>query len=128
MQSIIRKIIVASAFGVAATLGANTAFAATTVKVPFSFTVAGKTLPAGNYHVNHDSTGSFVILESLESSQSFTWLLCPGQPGPNEEKVALRFDDRGDTHVLQSIQFGSMITPRLDKNKKGASEPDLQGQ
>jgi hypothetical protein len=128
MQSIIRKIILASAFGVAATLGANTAFAATTVKVPFSFTVAGKTLPAGNYHVNRDSTGSFVTLESLESSQSFTWVLSPGQPDPYDEKVALRFHDRGDTHVLQSIQCGSMITPRLDKIKKGSSERDLQGQ
>ena len=128
MQSIIRKVILTSAFGIAATLAANVALAATTVNVPFSFTVSGKTLPAGDYHVNHDSTGSFVTLESLDSSQSFTWLLSPGQPGPHDEKVALKFDDRGDTHVLQSIQFGSMITQRLDNFRKGVSGRNSQGQ
>ena len=86
MQSIFRKVILASAFGIAATLAANTAIAATIVDVPFNFTVAGKTLPAGTYHVIHDSTGSFVTLESQNSSQSYTWLLRPGQPKPNDEK------------------------------------------
>ena len=123
MRSILQNVILASAIGSMA-LAANSAMAASTVKVPFNFTAAGKTLPAGSYLVKHDSTGSFVTLESVDSTQSFTWLLSPGQPGPTEKKVALRFDDRGDTHVLQSIQFGSMITQRLDKtsNRKHAEE------
>ena len=132
MQSMFRKVILMHAVGIVATLAANTAMgatAATGVNVPFIFTVAGKTLPAGSYHVIRDSTSSFVTLESRDSSQSFTWLLSPGQPNPNDKKVALRFDNRNDAHVLQSIQFGSMVTPRLDKirNKKRASERDSQG-
>ena len=82
MRSIFRKIVLASAFGVAIALAANSAMAATRVNVPFNFKVAGTTLPAGSYHVSHDSTGSFVTLRSLESSKSFTWLLTPGASEP----------------------------------------------
>jgi hypothetical protein len=129
MQSMFRKAILASAVGFATTLAANTAIAATRgLYVPFDFMVAGRTFPAGSYHVTHDSTGSFVTLQSLDSSQSFTWLLTPGQPSWDDAKVALRFDDRDDTHVLKSIQFGSEITPRLDRINKGDSEQGSQRQ
>jgi len=130
MRSMFRKVIWASTFGIATMLAANSAMAAAKVNVPFSFTVAGKTLPAGNYHVIHDSTSSFVTLQNVDSAQSFTWLLSPGQPSPNSEKVTLRFDNQNDTHALQSIQFGSMVTPRLDKikNEKRASERASPGQ
>jgi hypothetical protein len=129
MQSMFRKVILASAVGIAATLAANTAMAASRVYVPFSFTVAGKTLPSGSYNVVHEPTSGFVTLETLNSSQSFTWVLNPGRPGPYEKKVALRFDSRDNTHVLESIQFGPMVTARLDKiSKSNASERDLRGQ
>jgi len=129
MRSILQNVILASAIA-SAGLATNSAMAASRVDVPFNFTAAGKTLPAGTYLVKHDSTGSFVTLESDDASQSFTWLLTPGQPAPYDRKVVLRFDDESNTHVLQSIQCGSMITPRLDKsaNKKLASERALQGQ
>ena len=129
MRSILQNVIMASAIAATA-LAANSAMAASTVNVPFSFTAAGKTLPAGSYLVRHDSTGSFVTLQSVDASQSFTWLLSPGLPEPTDRKVILRFDDEADTHVLQSVQFGSMITQRLDKttNKKLASERDSRGQ
>lgn len=129
MQSMFRKAILASAAGLATMLAANTAIAATRgLYVPFNFTVAGRTFPAGSYQVIHDSTGSFVTLQSSVSSQSFTWLLTPGQPSWDDAKVALRFDDRDDTHVLRSIQFGSEVTPRLDRIKKGDSDQGSQRQ
>src|ERR1700722_13656578 len=129
MRSILQNVILASAI-VSTALATNSAMAATKVNVPFNFTAAGKPLPAGSYLVRQDSTGSFVTLESVDSSESLTWLLTPGQPEPTERKVVLRFDDKGNIHTLQSIQFGSMITQRLDKaiNKKEASERDPQGQ
>jgi hypothetical protein len=129
MRSILQNVILASA--IASTAWAtSSAAAASTVNVPFNFTAAGKTLPAGNYLVKHDSTGSFVTLESIDASQSFSWLLIPGQPKPTDKKVVLRFGNEANTHVLRSIQFGPMITQRLDKSssRKPASERDSQGQ
>ncbi len=117
MQSIFKKVVLASAIVAAAALAANPAMASTTVNVPFSFAVAGKILPAGSYRVERDSTGSFVTLASQKLSQSFTWILSPGHPDPTDRKIALRFEDRDRTHVLESIQFGSMVTPKLDKIK-----------
>ncbi|HXS77953.1 MAG TPA: hypothetical protein VN753_17380 [Terracidiphilus sp.] len=128
MQSMFRKVVMAAAVGVFATLAASTANAENKVNVPFSFQVAGKTLPAGNYNISHDSTGSFVTLRNVNATQSFTWLLTPGLPDGASKKIALRFDDRNGGHVLQSVQFNSMITPRLDDAKKIASDRDPNGQ
>ena len=64
MQSIFRKVILASAVGLQQRWQQTLQWRQPTVNVPFNFTVAGKTLPAGSYLVNHDSTGSFVTLES----------------------------------------------------------------
>jgi len=127
MRSIFRKVILATAFGAAVALAGNSAMAATRVDVPFNFKVAGATLPAGSYHLIHDSTSAFVTLRSLESTQSYTWLLTPG-PSESSKKIALTFDDRNGTHVLQSIQYGSLVTPRLDKGKSIDMERDSRGQ
>ena len=126
MRSMFRRIILASAFGAAVALAGNSAMAATRIDVPFNFKVAGATLPAGSYHVSHDSTSSFVTLQSLESSQSYTWILTPGPE--QSKKIALKFDDHNGTKVLESIQFGSLTTPRLDKSKTIDMERDSRGQ
>jgi hypothetical protein len=117
MRSIFKKVIWASAIVATAALTANSALASTTVYVPFSFAVAGKILPAGSYQVERDSSGSFVTLESQRLSQTFTWILGPGLPDPNDRKIALRFEGRDSTHVLESIQYGSKVTPKLNKAK-----------
>jgi hypothetical protein len=127
MRSILRKVILASAFGVAVALAGNSAMAATRVNVPFNFSVAGKTLPAGGYHIVHDPTSAFVTLRSIDSNDSYTWLLTPG-PSEYDKKIALKFDDLNGTHVLQSVQYGSMITPRLDKNRSIEIERESRGQ
>ena len=126
MRSILRKAILASAFGAAVALAGNSAMAATRVNVPFNFSVAGKTLPAGGYHLVHDPSSAFVTLRSLESNDSYTWLLTPG-PSEYDKKIALKFDDLNGTHVLQSVQYGSMVTPRLD-NKSIDIERESRGQ
>ena len=90
--------------------------AATTIKVPFSFNVGDKVFPAGYYVVDRDDTGSFVSITSKDTPQSATWVLAPGSPAPTESKIALKFDTVGHTHVLQSVQYGALITSKLDKN------------
>ena len=127
MRSILRKVILASAFGAAVALAGNSAMAATRVNVPFQFNVAGKTLPAGGYNIVRDATSAFVTLRSIESDDSYTWLLTPG-PAETSTKVALKFDDRNGTHVLQSVQYGSKITPRLDKTRSIDIERESRGQ
>jgi hypothetical protein len=127
MRFILRKVILASAFGAALALAGNSAMAATRVNVPFNFSVAGKTLPAGGYNLVHEPTSPFVTLRSIESNDSYTWLLTPG-PAENDKKIALLFGDRNGTHVLQSVQYGSKITPRIDKKKTIDMERDSRGQ
>lgn len=127
MRSILRKVILASAFGAAVALAGNSAMAATRVNVPFNFKIAGATLPAGSYQIVHDSTSAFVTLRSIDSNASYTWLLTPG-PSEESKKIVLKFDDRNGTHVLQSVQYGSMITPRLDKSKSIDLERESGGQ
>ena len=95
---------------------ATTAMAEVTLKVPFNFTVNGKTLPAGTYAVQPDAKRTFVTLRSKESSKSFTWLMGPGDPLPNDGRVVIKFDEANGTHILRSVQFGSAITSRLDKS------------
>ena len=127
MRSILRKVILASAFGAAVALAGNSAMAATRVNVPFQFSVAGQTLPAGAYNLVHEPTSAFVTLRSIESSNSYTWILTPG-PSEYDKKIALKFDDRNGTHVLQSVQYGSMVTPNLDKSRSIDIERESRGQ
>jgi hypothetical protein len=98
-----------------AALSTHAAKAETTVNVPFSFIVSGQPMPAGAYTVQQDIFHNRVILRSGDASKSFSYSLRPGDGDPNEVHVALRFASSGDGHVLQSIQFGSRITSRLDE-------------
>jgi hypothetical protein len=119
MRSILRNFVLAPAVIAAAALAANSAMAETILKVPFSFTVAGKNCPAGLYAVQWESSRSnLVTLTSKDVPQTFTWVVGPGDPAPGETAVVLRFDEQGENHALQSVQYGSRITSRLDKKIK----------
>lgn len=103
--------------GIAA-LTTSTAMADTLVKVPFSFNVAGRDCPAGLYSLQRDLSSGVVTLRSMDRSRTFQWLAGPGEPGPTDNLVVLRFDHQGATHTLQSVQYQTIITSRLDKAKK----------
>jgi hypothetical protein len=115
MRSLVHKFILAPAVMAAAALATTTAKAETTLKVPFSFTVQGKTWPAGLYAVKKDGNPNRVMLYSKDGPKEFAWVICPGQADPTDTRIVLKFDASGDTHALQSIQYGPMITPRLDR-------------
>lgn len=117
MRSKIHTVLASAALMAAAVLATNSAMAeTTTLNVPFSFTVAGKTCPAGRYSVKEDAIRSYVRLTNQDSSRVFTWILGPGTPDLTGNNVVLKFDVLGQTHALQSVQIGSMITSRLDKD------------
>lgn len=114
MRLNLRSLFLAPALLAAAAVTPQLASAAV-LHVPFAFTVSGHTLPAGEYTVNHDLRGSFVTLKSADGTQSFNWMLSPGEPSPDSTKVAMLFDVTDSGYVLQSVQYGGMITRKLDK-------------
>jgi hypothetical protein len=114
MGSTLRNFVLAPVVLAAAALATSTAMAET-VKVPFNFTFDGKDFPAGYYSVKREMSQNMVTLRSNATSQSFTWIIAPGDPAPTDTAVTLRFDKLGQDHVLQSVQFGPLITSRLDK-------------
>lgn len=116
MRSKINTVLASAALMAAAVLATNSALADTTLRVPFSFTVAGKTCPPGRYSVKENSTGSYVILTNEDSSREFMWVLGPGSPDYKADKVVLKFDVAGQSHRLHSVEVGSMTTSVLDKN------------
>ncbi|HTJ29676.1 MAG TPA: hypothetical protein VL346_04220 [Acidobacteriaceae bacterium] len=118
MRISIRSIILAPAVLAVASFAAISAHAEATLKVPFSFTAAGKQCPAGNYVVSRDARSSLVTLRSKDAARSFTWVAGPGDPAPSATAVTLRFNEKGSEHELRSVQYGSSITSRLDKHTK----------
>jgi hypothetical protein len=111
----VSKSILAAVVLTSATLITHAAKAETILKVPFSFTVAGQSMPAGLYSVSQDSYHNMVILKAKDAPKSFSAVLLPGDPNPNEIHIALKFQEAGSAHTLQTIQYGSRVTPRLDK-------------
>jgi hypothetical protein len=123
MQSKFSTFVLAST-ALAAALATLPAVAATstTLNVPFSFTVGGKILPAGEYSVERDR--NFVRLKGKDGSQRFTWIAVPA--AAEENKVVLKFDPQGQTHALQSIQYGPLVTSTVDRKSKKAEEVSPQ--
>ncbi|MFZ0633371.1 MAG: hypothetical protein WBD32_13965 [Acidobacteriaceae bacterium] len=119
MRSLLPKFVLASAVMLAGALAAAPAMAEVMVNVPFSFTVNGKVCPAGRYQIGHDAASSVVTLRAVNTwSRSFAWIAGSGNASPYDSRVILRFDANGDQHELQSVQFGSMITDRLDRGPR----------
>jgi hypothetical protein len=114
MQITFSKIVMASIVMASAAIASNVAQAEATLKVPFSFTVAGKDCPAGIYTVARQN-GSIVKLQSKDARKSFSWVIAPGDPSPYDTKVVLKFNDLGSNHELRTVQYGPDITSRLDK-------------
>jgi hypothetical protein len=123
MKSIF-KFVLAPAVLAAAAFTASSATAETTVNVPFNFTADGHVCPAGLYTVKHDSDSSFVTLSRKGTGNTFTWIVGPADTTPSERKIALNFDAVGNQHVLQSVQYGTKITSRLDKKTLRDAERD----
>jgi hypothetical protein len=123
MRSILHKFFLASAVAAAAALTTTSALADMKVNVPFSFTVNGKVCPAGYYSIGHDDTTGVVTLRNDTWQRNYSWLMSPGEPGPTDARVVLRFDKEGDNYTLQSVQYRSLITARLDGRQHNNEAP-----
>jgi hypothetical protein len=102
----------------AGALATHIAKAETTLKVPFSFTVAGQSMPAGVYSVSKDTLHNLVTLKSMDETKTFSAVLVPGDPAPNDTHVALKFDQSGNGHTLKSIQYGDRTTSSLEQGTR----------
>ncbi len=128
MRSILPKFLLASAVMATAALATNSALAERKVSVPFSFTVNGKTCPAGLYSVDRDLTDGVVTLRNDDWKQSFMWIASSGDPAPGDNRVILRFDEMGPTHALQSVQYGDLMNVKTGwQEKAGREHPDTGG-
>lgn len=122
MRSKFSTFVLASAALAAVALATIPAVAATstTLNVPFSFTVGGHSLPAGLYSVQQDLSGGILRLQSRDGSRSFSSIAIPSEK--NGDRAVLRFNTVGQTHVLEFIQSGPLITPKLDKKTRKAED------
>jgi hypothetical protein len=118
MKNTFRTFVLASAAIAAAAMATLPAMAetSTTLNVPFSFTVDGRTLPAGEYLVVRDGSSNFVKLRNRDLSFNYTWVASP--TSERSDRVVLRFDGQNENHILQSVQYGPLVTARLDGKKK----------
>jgi hypothetical protein len=126
MRSKFSTLVLASAALAAVGLATIPAVAetSTTLNVPFSFTVGGQSLPAGAYSVQRDSSGSFLRFQGKDSSQSFVWTALSGTS--RNDRVVLKFDELGQTHALQSVQYGPLVTIKLNKKKRSTEDMSPQ--
>jgi hypothetical protein len=122
MRSKFSTLVLASAALAAVALATIPAVAetSTTLNVPFSFTVNGQSLPAGTYSVRRDILSNYIRFQGKDASQSFVWLASPG--ATRDDRVILKFAGQGQTHVLQSVQYGPFVTNRLDKKKRNTED------
>jgi len=123
MKLSLRTLVLASAFTATAALASIPALAATAgatmLHVPFSFTVAGKSLPAGDYLVKRD-TGNFISLASADGSSNHSWISNVGDK--TDGRVVLHFGVDGQNHILESVQYGALVTPRLARHSANTED------
>ena len=121
MRSKFFSLVLAPVLLAAVAFTSNSAKAETRLNVPFSFVAAGRICPAGVYTVTSDITdgSGFVTLANYESRQNFAWILGVGAVDPTGNTITLRFDTVGSYHTLRSIQYGLMVTSRLDGKSAG---------
>jgi hypothetical protein len=118
-------LVLATAALATAALTINTANAeATKVNVPFSFKVAGKVLPAGEYSVERDNHGNFIKLQGKDPAQLL--IVVASAMAADSKLVSLKFDTQNNEHVLQTIQYGHLISSRLDKGSKNREDVSPQ--
>jgi hypothetical protein len=114
MKSNLFSLILAPVVLAAAAVTAIPAVAATsTINVPFNFTVDGKALPAGEYTVQVDTLDNLVKFHGNNSPQTFIWTVRTADKASSTP--VLNFDQQGGTHVLRSVQYGSLVTGQLDR-------------
>jgi len=88
------------------------------VDIPFEFSVAGKTLPAGNYRVSrvNDWNDRALLIRSFENGASIM-IFSDYTQSASRENTKLTFKQVGDEHFLSAIAtadhvFGISVSPQ----------------
>jgi hypothetical protein len=100
----------------AAALATTSAMAESLVNVPFSFAVAGKHCPAGQYLTQRDPIHNYVTLRSRNAPVGFNWILGPGDGIARSSDVRLSFAQKDQGYALDSVQFGSQTTSQSTRH------------
>jgi hypothetical protein len=87
------------------------------VQVPFAFTAAGKSLPAGTYTVDPITSG-ILVLRGDSAAGSATFAASPSGSVEIPAKPSLSFDRTSDLPVLSSVRMDSGKTFALAPAKR----------
>jgi len=124
MKNQLRRLL--ATIGLSAVLGSSLLNAQTSGKiavadVPFSFRIADRVLPSGNYTVTAHSNGLMQIWNK-ETNESIAFLSSPNESGTSEPKLVFnRYDDR---YFLSQVWLGEgpghvLAKSRLEKEIAG---------
>ena len=113
MRSILPKFLLASAVMATAALATNNALAETMVNVPFSFTVNGKTCPAGRYTVDRNLMTGVVTLRNDDWKRGFMWIAGSGEPAPGDSRVILREFASWSWSILRQVKGSGSVARRV---------------
>jgi hypothetical protein len=125
MKNQLRRLL--ATIGLSAVLGSSLLNAQTSGKiavadVPFSFRIADRVLPSGNYTVTAHSNGLMQIWNK-ESKQSIVFLAGPNVSGASEPKLVFnRYDDR---YFLSQVWLGEQGAGHV--LAKGRLEREIAG-
>jgi hypothetical protein len=125
------------AFGGAAALGVAIAMAVVAIpaeaaqmrcKVPFSFTVSGKTLPPGLYHVSTEVTAGALAISGIRGG---VFAPTNGLRKQGNVQPMLVFERYGDEYVLREAWLGGdagrqLVRPRRDAERARAAAAQVE--
>jgi len=82
------------------------------VNVPFAFVAGGKTLPAGQYTIGEESSGSFLLIRGNQPNA--TALVLAVNAGESTNKTAgVKFTRRGASIVMSTIDIPGGVSYSL---------------
>jgi hypothetical protein len=89
-------------------------------KIPFDFTVAGKTLPAGTYileRIDRRTIQETVLIRRVDGDETVMVRMMPAQPKSVQEQAKLIFSRYGERHFLSQLVTSSDDLLTLPKSR-----------
>ena len=87
------------------------------VSVPFEFTVAGTTMPAGDYSIQETGQGGALLIHCLSAKRSVLVLSTPGTVPSGTHDASLTFERHNGTRTLTKVLTDSSIARSLPTSR-----------
>ena len=87
------------------------------VSVPFEFTVAGSTMPAGDYSIAETGQGGALLIQCLSTKRSVMVLSSPSQAPADSRGASLTFERHNGKPVLTKVLTDSAIARSLPTSR-----------